>query len=152
MSPENLKRLRFFEGLLTVSNSRSPLFRNIKPDSKHSYLNAGGGKTGVHWRYEVSENEGAAQFYLNHFDPKINELVNKERYLFLFEKKYEINEAFGEPLDWNYRKDRKIQYIQSLCNLGGWATENKWPEIYGDLVNRLVSLEKALKYYIDRLP
>jgi hypothetical protein len=116
MRPENLKRLRFFEGLITVSNSRLPIVKNIKPDSRHSYLNAGGGRTGVHWRYEVSEHQTSAQFYLNHYDPKTNELVNKERYLFLFENKYEINEAFGEELDWNYQKNRKVQYIQSVCN------------------------------------
>jgi hypothetical protein len=152
MNSESLKRLRFFEGLLNLSNSRLPLFRNIKPDTRHSYLNAGGGKTGVHWRYEVSGNQASAQFYLNYSEPKTNELVNKERYLFLFENKYEINNAFGEELDWNYQKNRKVQYIQSICHLGGWETENKWPEIYVDLVDRMVRLETALSYYINRLP
>ena len=152
MSRENLKRLKFFDGLLIISNSRLSLFKNIKPNATHSYLNAGGGRSGVHWRYEVSENQGSAQFYLNHLDPKINELVNKERYLFLFENKYQINEAFGESLDWNYQKNRKVQYIQSICHKGDWETENKWSEIYHDLVDRMFRLEKAVSFYIPRLP
>jgi hypothetical protein len=71
MNAQNLKRQKFFEGLLNVSNSRLILFRNVKPGARHSYLNAGGGKTGVHWRYEVAENQASAQFYLNQSDKKV---------------------------------------------------------------------------------
>jgi hypothetical protein len=148
MSRIDLKKRRFLEGLLKISNFCTPLFKNVSPDDSHTYIQAGGGQTGIYWRYDVKKYDVNTIFYLNHPDHHFNEECFRKLESF----KDKINADFGGPLEWNFKKGRRCQYIQSTCTLGGSEDEDKWPEIYGDLVERMVRLEKALNYYINRLP
>jgi hypothetical protein len=148
MSKIDLRKRRFLEGLLKISNFGTPLFKNVSPDNNHTYIQAGGGQTGIYWRYDVKQYEVNAIFYLNHSDHKFNEECFRKLESF----KNKINADFGGPLEWNFKKDRRCQYIQSTCTIGGSEDKEKWPEIYGDLVERMVRLEKTVRNYIDMLP
>jgi hypothetical protein len=70
----------------------------------------------------------------------------------LQDKKNEIELAFGESLEWDFKETRKGQGIQSWTKIGGIENEEKWPAIQNDLVNRMIRLEKALRSYFVSLP
>lgn len=145
---------RFLDGLLNRSKLRLPHLFNKKNSITHNYLEVGGGKTGVEWRYEPKKDEVKVQFYLNHKDKKLNRRINEDRFKHLLKFKDEIDKAFGDQrhLDWNFKEDRKCQYIQYSCDIGGLDNEEKWPKIWQDCIDCLARLENALKYYIDKLP
>jgi len=78
--------------------------------------------------------------------------VNERRFKMLKTRQNQVEEAFGEPLVWNYKEGRKEQRVFSWCEIGGLADKEKWPEIQDDLVDRMVRLDKALRPHFSTLP
>ena len=76
----------------------------------------------------------------------------QDQYEYLQNLKVEIEENFGEPLDWDYRTNRKQHYIRSWCKIGGLKDKNKWDEIQKDLVNKMKSMVDSIGPYIQQLP
>jgi Domain of unknown function (DUF4268) len=71
--------------------------------------------------------------------------VNKRRFEALLARKDEIEQRFGEPLLWEFKENRKQQYLRSCCPFGGLEEDSKWESIHKDLIDRLVRLENALR-------
>jgi Domain of unknown function (DUF4268) len=141
------KRLEFFRQLLDLSNSKTSLFKNVSPVGYQSWLNAGAGKAGLAWDYVIRRNDGKVDLFL-----WSDAQTNIKRFNSLLSKKEEIEAAFGEPLEWDFKENRKQHYIRSWSKIGGIENEDKWPEIQNDLVNRMIRLEKALRPYLTSLP
>jgi hypothetical protein len=138
------RRLEFFRQLLELSNTKTPIFKNISPTGNQNWVSAGAGKSGLGWCYAVKRYDAKAELFLNS-----NAEINIERFERL---KDEIESAFGEPLEWDFKENRKQHYIRSWTKIGGIEDENKWPAIQNDLVDRLIRLEKALRPYLASLP
>lgn len=144
---EDQKRLEFFRQLLDLSNSKTALFKNVSPAGYQSWLNAGAGKAGLAWAYVIRRNDGRAELFF-----WSDAQTNIKRFNSLLAKKEEIEAAFGEPLEWDFKENRKQHYIRSLTKIGGIENEDQWPEIQKDLVNRMIRLEKALRPHLASLP
>ena len=141
------KRLEFFTQLLELSNSKTTLFKNVSPAGYQSWANAGAGKAGLAWAYVIRRNDGEAQLFLCS-----DAQTNIKRFNSLRGKREEIEAAFGEPLKWDIKENRKQHYIRSLSRIGGIENEDQWPAIQNDLVNRMIHLEKALRPHLVSLP
>ena len=87
------------------------------------------------------------EFFLCHSDFEIN----KARYEKLLAQKDDIEQKFGEPLNWDFNDSRKQQYIRTTCPICGLDNEEKWADIQKDLIDRLVRLEKAIGPHIKSL-
>jgi hypothetical protein len=140
-------RYRFFEQLLANANKVTNIFNSVSPLGYQNWVNTGAGKSGTMWTFVAMKKTARTEFFLSHSDFEIN----KARYDALFAHKNEIEEEFGEPLNWNFNTSRKQQYIRSVCPLGGMDDENKWPDIQKDLIERIVRLERAMAPYIKLL-
>jgi hypothetical protein len=140
------KKLEFFQQLLELSNSKTSLFKNVSPVGYQSWVNAGAGKAGLAWDYVIRRNDGKVDLFL-----WSDAQTNIKRFNSLLSKKKEIEAAFGEPLEWDFKENRKQHYIRSWSKIGGIENEDKWPEIQNDLVNRMIRLEKAFRPYIASL-
>jgi hypothetical protein len=141
------KRLEFFQQLLELSNAKLPIFKNVSPVGYQSWLNAGAGKAGLAWAYVIRRNDARAELFL-----WADAETNLKRFEILQGKREEIEAAFGEPLEWDFKEDRKQHYIRSWSNIGGLDNEDLWPAIQNDLVDRMARLEKSLSPYIASLP
>jgi hypothetical protein len=139
--------LEFFRQLLELANERTTLFKNVSPAGYQSWVKTGAGKSGLAWSIYVRRNDGVAMLYL-HSDVQ----TNHKRFEGLLGKKEEIENGFGEPLEWKFNENRKQQYIQSTTKIGGIENEDRWPAIQNDLVNRMIRLEKAIRPYLASLP
>lgn len=148
LAEKEKKRLDFLTQLLERSNKKTPLFKNVTPSGYQSWVNAGGGKSGLGWAYVVRRTDAKAEFYISTPDLKLN----LKRFQSILAKKEDIEASFGEPLEWDSKDSRKAQMIRSWTKLGGLENEDKWKEIQNDLVDRMVRLEKALRDYIASLP
>lgn len=141
------RRLEFFRQLLELSNARTTLFKNVSPAGYQSWINAGAGKAGLAWDYVVRRHDAKTELFLCS-----DAETNLRRFNSLFAKKEEIESAFGEPLEWDCKENRKQHYIRSWTKIGGIEDEDHWPAIQADLVDRLIRLEKALRPYLASLP
>lgn len=140
-------RYRFFEQLLARANQVTNIFNSISPVGYQNWINAGAGKAGIMWAFVAMRKNARTEFFLCHSEYEIN----KTRFEKLLSQKGDIEQKFGEPLNWDYSDSRKQQYIRSICPLGGLDDEEKWPDIQKDMIDRLVKLEKAIGPYIKSL-
>jgi len=140
-------RYRFFEQLLSYSDTITNIFNSVSPVGYQNWVNAGAGKAGIMWTFVTMKKTARTEFFLCHSDSKIN----RARFEKLFVQKEVIEQKFGEPLNWDFSDLRKQQYIRSICPFGGLDDEDDWSDIHKDMVDRLVRLEKAIGPYIKSL-
>lgn len=142
------QRFEFFQQLLEKSNVATSIFANVSATSYQNWLNAGAGKYGLSWVYVIKLHEARVELFLSGSDPHLI----RQRFEILKAKSDDIGTAFGEPLDWDYKEERKQQYIRSYSKVGGLQDEEEWPDIQDDLVDRMIRLESALRNHIRNLP
>ena len=145
------KQLRYFEELLELCNKKTHLFRNISPKGHPNYQNyiyASADKSGIKWCLEIKKNVGCVGLYLYSNDKELD----CSRYEILKSNKSEIEKAFGESLEWDFKPGRIYQVIRSGTEKGGLNNDECWTEIQNDMVDRLIRLEKVLRSYLDKLP
>jgi hypothetical protein len=141
------QRYEFFEQLLEKSNKKTSLFANVSPTGYQHWINAGAGKFGLGLSYVVKLNQSRVELFIAGLEAE----QNKARFDTLKEKGNEIEAAFGEPLEWDYKEGRKQHYLRSYSKVGGLQDEDKWSEIQDDLVDRMVRMEKAVKAHVKAL-
>ena len=141
------KYFRFFEILLQKCKEKTKLFNNVSPVWYQSWINAGAGKNGVAWSLVILKDHARVELFFCHSDRE----VNKERFNFFLERKKEIENRFGEPLEWDFKEDRKQQYIRSKVNEGGLKDEDRWEKIQEKMIEKLIKLEEILSPIIKEL-
>lgn len=137
----------FFEQFLSICNQKTKLFKKVSPVGYQSWIGASAGKSGIAWNVICQDKSARIDFFF--YSQRVD--LNKSRYQLFLTSKNEIEQAFGEPLIWDYNESRKQQYIRSICPVGSFKDESKWTEIQNDLVERLIRFEKALSPFIDRI-
>lgn len=141
------RKYEFFEQLLSKANMATNIFNSVSPVGYQNWVNAGAGKAGISWTLVAMKKTARTEFFLCHSKFE----VNKSRYEKLFTHKENIEQIFGEPIDWDFNDSRKQQYIRTTCPIGGLDNEEQWADIQNDLINRLVRLEKAIGPHISSL-
>jgi hypothetical protein len=147
LAERDQKRFDFFEQLLELSNKSTSLFNNVSPVGYQNWIWAGAGKSGLSWAYVIMVSKARVELYMG----SSNGDLNKKRFDYLFSNKGEIEQQFGEQLEWNYKEGRQQHYIRSWSQVGGLENEESWFRIQEDLVNRMSRLQKAVGDYISEL-
>jgi hypothetical protein len=57
----------------------------------------------------------------------------------------EVEEAYGRPLHWRERRERKILRVQEIVEGGFLSPEESWPSIHEKLVDAMIRLDKAIR-------
>ena len=138
-------RLRFFEGLLSVANSRTSLHANISP-SKSSYISAGSGISGVSYVYAVRQRDVRIELYIDTRDGEVNQNIFES----LHNKKRDIERAFGSPLEWDSKEGRRSKLIRKNYDIGGYRNESSWERTYEVLSQGMAKFEIAIKPHLKR--
>ena len=143
-------RYRFWTQLLDLAKKKTQLHANISP-SQSSYLMTGAGRSGLRFDYVVQQHTSEIELYIDRGKDADSE--NEEIFDRLEQSKVEIEEAFGEPLEWQRLESKRACRINKRFSLGGYRDdEEKWQEIQGAMIDGMIQLEKALRPHIDRLP
>lgn len=140
-------KYQFFKQLLSKANQVTNIFDSVSPVGYQNWINTGAGKSGIMWALVAMKKTSRTEFFICHSDFTIN----KARYEKLLAKKDDIEQQFGEPLNWDFNDSRKQQYIRTTCPIGGLDYQDKWGEIQEDMIDRLVKLEKAIGPHIKSL-
>jgi hypothetical protein len=140
------RRLEFFGQLLDRCRLKTSIFNNVSPVGYQNWVCAGAGKSGLMWSLTAMEKSANVSLYFSS-----SAHANRTRFNQLIERKPEIEKRFGGRLIWDFREERKQQYVKSPCPFGGMENEDKWASIQVDLVKRLIKLEAALRDEIREL-
>jgi len=144
---KNILRYRFWEGLLNYAKTKTTLHENRSPTSYH-WIGGGSGFGGLHLNYRLSKYEVIVQLYID----RKNESENKKIYKSLLSDKDVIESSFGETLDWKDEEGNLSCTISHVISTDGTLkNEDKWPELYSQMVDAMIKLEKAFRPYIDKL-
>jgi len=147
IAERHLKRIQFWEGLLPVLNERTSLYRNVSP-SRDNWLAAGSGVSGVYYFIVIRMNSAAIRLAIG--KDKSREL-NKRIFDYLYEKKDEIEQAFGNEINWRRMDSHissRIEYDIDGCGLND---ESTWRRGYEIIVDRLVKWDEAFRPYYSEI-
>ena len=141
-------RREFWTGLLEYSKTQTKLHSNISPN-QYSWLGTSAGKSGLGLNYAIRQHDAQIEIYIdlgaNHEDEN-NTIFNK-----FFKNKKDIEDSFGDNLNWQPLENRRACRIQYIIPIGGWRDEDKWELIHSSMVDKMISFEKAIRPIIKRL-
>ncbi len=142
-------RERFWTQLLNLAKQKTKLHGNISP-TQHNWLGTSAGKQGIGYNYSIRKNEGQVELYIDRGKEKGEE--NKEIFEQIFENKEDIENIFGDALDWERLEGKRACRISKRISVGGYRDEEeKWPRVHESMVDSMIRLEKSLKPYIAKL-
>lgn len=141
-------RQQFWTKLLDCAKSKTTLHSTVSP-GEWNYIGTGAGVSGLGLNYIVTKHAAAIELYIDR--GKDSEKDNKMIFGQLLRNRNEIEELFGEPLDWQQLEGKRACRIRNQITLGGYQDEEKWPTIHEAMVDAMVSFEKALRPYIEKL-
>lgn len=146
LAERHVQRLEFWRQLLERANQRTNLHARVSP-CKDNWLGAGSGMSGLAFNYVIRMDGGQVELFINAGEADLN----KQLYDQFFEAKDQIEEQFGEPLEWQRMDQRKGSRIAYYFTSGGLKDRERWPQIQDDMADAMVRLENALKPHIRRL-
>ena len=130
--------------LLGEASKRIPAFRGRMIDTTKNNINAPAGRDGSEWVIVTRSNDCRVELFLgNKNSAKIN-FQKMEKY------KVNIESEFGEALDWDFKQDRKSQYIKTK-NLSYKEVSEKRNEVMHYLVDRMIKFMSIVGGYWDKV-
>jgi hypothetical protein len=141
-------RLRFWTQLLQRARERTRLHANISP-GQYNWLGTSAGQRGLGLNYSVLKHEATVELYIDR--GKDAEAENKAIFDTLASSKAAIEEAFGEPLEWQRLEGKRACRIKKDVKLGGYRDEERWPEVQHAMIDAMIRLDKALRPHIKKL-
>ncbi len=139
-------RREFWQELLKIAKEKLPLFANISA-SDDSWIAAGSGKSGIHYSFDIRKHGASVNLVLEGEKEK-----NKEAFDILLNDKNNINNVFGEPLEWKRCDDLKKSYITIVLTIGGYRDDREiCHEIQKNMIDKMIRMEKAFSPYIQKL-
>jgi hypothetical protein len=139
-------RQEFWAQLLEQAKKHTSLHARISP-GKDSWISAGSGKSGLAFNYYVRLHDAQVELYIDQGEREANKHVFDQ----LFASKEQVEEVFGEPLDWQRLDERRACRIRHVIPGGGLRDRERWPETQEAMIEAMVRFEKALKPRIRRL-
>jgi hypothetical protein len=96
------------------------------------------------FNYAITKHTATVELYIDR--GKDTEEENKSIFQQLADAKEEVEQAFGEPLEWQQPEGKRACRIRKRFALGGYRDdEEKWSQIHEAMVDAMICLEKALK-------
>lgn len=142
-------RKRWWSTLIERSAKINKLHAHITP-GEYSWIGASSGIRGLNLNYVVTQDDCAAELYIDR--GKLAEAENKAIFDQLRAHEREINAAFGETLSWERLEEKRACRIRHTQGGGGYRTaEAQWPAIQDTIVKDMDRLEKALRPYLKQL-
>jgi hypothetical protein len=142
-------RHKFWTGLLDHAKTKTKLHAGLSP-SEYNWIGTGAGVRGLGYNYSLTKHASTVELYIDR--GKDAEEENKTIFDQLLAAKVEIEQAFGEPLEWQRLEERRACRIRKKLTIGGWRDDPaKWPEVYAAMVDAMIRLEKAMKPHIQKL-
>lgn len=141
---KNNQYYRFWTGLKELCDSRISYFANT-PANRSSWLAGYTSWKGVTYNFAIRLKDAGAVLRL----APTEQTTSDELFDFLYERRNEIDAAFGQPLEWGRHDGRSYSVIHCYITKGGLKDEDKWPEIQEAMVDTMERLVNAIDPHLQ---
>jgi len=148
LAERHKKRLEFWKSLLEKSRLKTSLHANISPGI-YSWIGTGSGKRGLGYNYSITYKYASVELYIDR--GKECEKENKKIFDELYSHKKEIEEIFGDALEWQRLDDRRASRVRKVYSYAGLNDREKWDRLQNDMIDGMIRFEKAFKKYVKEL-
>ena len=135
----------FWKYLLEKVNQKSNLFQNISP-SQNSWIGTGSGARDARYNFVVSKQYARVEIYIDRGDKD----ENKQVFDYLFDKKEEIENKFGNNLTWERLDDKRASRIKYETN-GNVFEKEQWEAMSNFMIESMIKLENTFKNYMSKV-
>jgi hypothetical protein len=137
----HVQRLKFWEELLERSLPHTRLSENRSPSREH-FLTVAAGRSGVHYNYLIRTDNAGIELYIDFRD--INQ--NKAAFDQLYAQKDEIEQEFGDVLEWERMDHNRSSRIQKTFEgVGGLYQPDSWPQLQNLMIDAMIRFDKAFR-------
>lgn len=142
-------RKRWWTQLIERSGLINKLHAHITP-GEYSWIGASSGVRGLNLNYVVTQDECAAELYIDR--GKDAEAENKAIFDQLEAHKAETEKVFGGPLSWERLEGKRACRIRFTQSGGGYRSpEDGWPALQDGIISAMDRLDKALRLHLKQL-
>lgn len=138
-------RKEFWIRLLQAINEKGDLFQNISPSIYH-WIGAGSGVRGLGYNFIITKSYARPELYIDRGEQE----ENKSCFDYLFEKKEEIEQEFGDALTWERLDDKRASRIKYEMEANVFNRE-EWDGMIEFMVDGMLRLERAFKKPLKEL-
>lgn len=139
-----LIRMEFWKEFLRELNKNPNSFQNISP-SKDNWIGTSIG--GIAFNFVISNYYARAEVYINKGKKELNKFMFDE----LSAKKTEIENSFGDTLEWE-RLDKKITCrIKHELNDVDYFNRENWKKMIAFMIDSMLRLEKSFREPVLKL-
>ncbi len=135
--------------LIERSAKMNRLHAHITP-SDYTWISASAGARGLNLNYVVTQDERAAELYIDR--GKNSDDENKSIFEKLLAHRADIETAFGEALSWEWQEGRRACRIRHTQTGGGYRSpKEKWPFFQDVIIKDMDRLDKAIRLHLQQL-
>ncbi|NWJ45937.1 MAG: DUF4268 domain-containing protein [Chloroflexi bacterium] len=140
--------LEFWKSLLERSKQKTKLFTAISP-SREYWLGIGAGITGLAFTYVILREQGGVELYID--STKDQGLKNKQIFDRLFEQKVEIEQEFGDTIDWERLEGKRACRIRKRYDIGGLADPDSWSTLQDQMIETMIKFERIFRPRLNNI-
>jgi hypothetical protein len=140
LAERHLLRKEFWAQLLERAKTRIKLFERISPGTDN-WIGASAGKSGIAYNFVIRMEDANVELYIDR--GKAEE--NKKIFDALLSKKSEVEERFGNALEWQRLDNRQACRIRYLIEGHGLTDQEYWPKLQEQLIEVMIRLNNALQ-------
>jgi hypothetical protein len=138
ISDQQRRRAQFLKELWETALKITRLHESQRPVVQHSSISMRV-RNDVSFNYIIRRADSRVEFHA--------ELSERTEILFheLQAQRADIEQAYGRPLHWQERRERKVLRVQEIIEGGFLSPEASWPSIQEKLIDAMIRLEKAFR-------
>ncbi len=141
LAQRHIERTEFWSDLLPQSNKKTSLFANVS-SGPYGYLWGASGTSNTGYVYRLTGNDIRVELYFGNPDSE----WNRSLFTKFLEHRKQIEDVFGQQLDWDDMGTAKACRIRHILNLGGYKNDRaQWPTIIEQAIDAMVRLEKTTR-------
>lgn len=138
LSGQQERRRRFLNELWQTGLKITRLHENQRAAMQYSSVSLPL-RPGISLSYIIHKADSRVELHLQRGERSEN-LFN-----YLQSHRAEVELAYGRPLHWRERRERKILRVQEIIEGGFLTPEESWPSIHEKLVDAMIRLDKAIR-------
>lgn len=123
MAERHKIRKNFWEELLDRAKDKTNLHSSVSA-SPYSWIATGAGISGLRYKYTVTQHAAEVKLYIDR--GKESQEENYKIFQKFKSHKDEIENTFGEELNWEELEEKRACRISKKVNEGGYRDEDKW--------------------------
>lgn len=141
-------RREFWRGLLSAAKEKSDLHAGSSP-RPGPYVDAASEVPGLQYIYWINKNDGRVELWIDRGPDSTEE--NRAIFNFLLENRDEIEEVFGDSLEWDEKTGARSWSIRYRFDEAGYADKEAWPELQENMSDAMSRFEEALRPHLETL-